>query len=214
MRERCVHGLIRHFFDIFPKPLLVIEGIVEAFAPTLDRFETPFRKKRINRPGLLAHALLRVYGHVSTPLLSLIPKGELVLVSNEWLQLDLDLYHQMKTLAERQRDALRADRLDTFMLHSWRRQSIQNAISSARKAQRTMVAPGVQRNGRHHHEITGGIRMIEAIREIDAEIETLISLKRDALFGQMKEIRHGQRALRGYGKAKQDPVSRFLKTKG
>ena len=46
------------------------------------------------------------------------------------------------------------------------------------------------------------------------EIEGLIALKRDALMGQMKEIRHGRKALRGYGKPNQDPGGRFFESRG
>ncbi len=134
--------------------------------------------------------------------------------TNEWLQLDLDLYDQMKKLAEKQRTALIADRLDEFMLHSSRRQSIQNAISANRKGQRTMVIPGGKKSGKSRNEITRVVQIIEAIQEMDKEIEGLISLKQEALMGQMKEIRHGQKALRGYGKPNRDLGGRFFETQG
>jgi hypothetical protein len=134
--------------------------------------------------------------------------------TNEWLQSDLDLYDQMKRLAEKQRDALMADRLDAFMLHSSRRQSIQKALSTHRKGPRTTGTPGAKRGGQSRNEITRVVQMIEAIQDVDREIEGLISLKRDALLTQMKEIRHGQKALRGYGKPNRDKVSRFFETKG
>jgi hypothetical protein len=133
---------------------------------------------------------------------------------NERLRLDLDLFGQMRKLAEKQRDALMADRLDEFMLHSSRRQSLQNAISANRKRQRTTVIPGGKRDGKSPDEISRVIQTIEAIREMDKEIEGLISLKREALMSQMKELRHGQKALRGYGKPNRDLGGRFFESRG
>jgi lipopolysaccharide biosynthesis regulator YciM len=134
--------------------------------------------------------------------------------TDEWLQLDLDLYHQMKKLAEKQRDALMVDRLDEFMLHSHRRQSIQNAISANPKGQRKSVIPGEKRGGKSRNEITQALQTIEAIQEMDKEMEGLISQKRKALISQMKEIRHGQKALRGYGKPNRDLGGRFFESRG
>jgi hypothetical protein len=133
---------------------------------------------------------------------------------NERLRLDLDLFGQLKDLAEKQRDALTADRLDEFMLHSSRRQSIQNAISANRKRQQTTVIPGGKRGGEPRDEIARVIQIIETIREMDKEIERLICLKRESLMSQMKEIRHGQKALRGYGKPNRDPGGRFFESRG
>lgn len=134
--------------------------------------------------------------------------------TNEWLKLDLDLYHQLKNLAEKQRNALTADRLDEFILHSSRRQSIQNALSANRKAQPTKVPPGTKTGGKSRNEINRGIRMIEAIQEIDTEIERLISLKREILISRMKDLRRRQKALRGYGKPNRDPAGRFFEFRG
>jgi hypothetical protein len=120
----------------------------------------------------------------------------------------------MRELAEKQRDALMADRLDEFMLHSSRRQSIQNAISANRKGQPTAVSPGGKKGDKSPDEITRTIQIIEAIQEMDKEIEGLISLKREALMSRMKEIRHGRKALRGYGKTNRDMGGRFFESRG
>ena len=133
--------------------------------------------------------------------------------TDEWLQLDLELYDQMKRLAQKQRDALMGDRLDEFMLHASRRQSIQNAISANRQGQRPVI-PGAKKGGKSQDEITRVVQMIEAIQELDKEIEGLISLKREVLMSQMKEIRHGQKALRGYGKPNRDLGGRFFESRG
>jgi hypothetical protein len=141
-------------------------------------------------------------------------EGDIPLGTDEWPQLNLALYDQMKRLAEKQRDALMADRLDEFMLHSSRRQSIQKAISANRKGQRTTVIPGAKKGGKSGNEITRVAQMIEAIQEMDKEIERLISLKREGLMSQMKEIRHGQKALRGYGRPNRDLGGRFFESRG
>jgi len=134
--------------------------------------------------------------------------------TNEWLQVDLDLYDQMKKLAEKQRNALMADRLDEFMLHCSRRQSIQNAISANRKGQRTTGVPGGKKGGKSRYEITRVVQMIEAVQEMDKQIEGLISLKREALMSRMKEIRHVQKALRGYRKPNREVGGRFFESRG
>jgi LPS sulfotransferase NodH len=133
---------------------------------------------------------------------------------NERLRLDLDLFGQMRELAGKQRDALMADRLDEFMVHSSRRQSIQNAISAIHKGQQASLWSGRKRGGKQPDEATRMMQIMETIQRVDKEIEALISLKREALMSQMKEIRHGRKALRGYGKPNRDPGGRFFETKG
>jgi lipopolysaccharide biosynthesis regulator YciM len=133
---------------------------------------------------------------------------------NERLRLDLDLFGQMREQAEKQRDALMADRLDEFMLHASLRQSIQKAISASRKGNRATEMSAAKRGTALPGEITQAIQIIEAIQETDKEIEGLIALKREALMSQMKEIRHGRKALRGYGKPNQDPGGRFFESRG
>jgi hypothetical protein len=136
------------------------------------------------------------------------------LESNERLHLDLDLFGRMRELAGKQRDALMEDRLDEFMVHSSRRQSIQNTISANHKGQQVSGWSGRKRSGKPSDEITRMMQIMESIQKVDKEIETLISLKREALMNQMKEIRHGQKALRGYGKPNRDRGSRFFESRG
>ena len=133
---------------------------------------------------------------------------------NEKLRLDMDLFGQMREQAKKQRDALMADRLDEFMLHATLRQSIQKAISANRKGDRVAGMSEAKRGSALPGEIAQAIQIIEAIQETDKEIEGLIALKREALMSQMKEIRHGRKALRGYGKPNQDPGGRFFESRG
>ncbi len=130
------------------------------------------------------------------------------------LRLELDWFGQMKDLAEKQRDALMAGRLDAFMLHASLRASIQKAISANRKGNRATGMSASRKVPALPDEITQAIQIIEAIQETDKEIERLISLKREAIMNQMKEIRHGRKALRGYGKPNQKPGGRFFETQG
>ncbi len=133
---------------------------------------------------------------------------------NEKLRLDLDLFGQMREQAKKQRNALMADRLDEFMLHTSLRQSIQKAISANRKGDRVARMSAAKRGAALPGEVTQAIQIIEAIQETDKEIEGLIALKREALMSQMKEIRLGRKALRGYGKPNQDPAGRFFESRG
>jgi hypothetical protein len=133
---------------------------------------------------------------------------------NKRLRLDLDLFAQMRVLAGKQRDALMADRLDEFMVHSSRRQSIQNAISANHKGEHVPAWSERKGCGKPSNEIIRMTQIVETIQKLDKEIESLITLKREALMNQMKEIRLGQKALRGYGKPTRDRGGRFFESRG
>ena len=77
-----------------------------------------------------------------------------------------------------------------------------------------MGMSGAKHGGKPRNEIARVMQIIEAIQEMDREIEGLISLKRDTLMTQVMEIRHGQKALRGYGKPNRDKGSRFFEKRG
>ena len=57
------------------------------------------------------------------------------------------------------------------------------------------------------------IEVIHSIKEVDREIEKLLSQRREALYLEIKDIRQGRNAMRGYrGKSSKRP--RFIDKEG
>jgi hypothetical protein len=135
--------------------------------------------------------------------------------SNEFLSGSHDLFLEMKDLAQRQREILSEDRMDLFLDLSAKRDRVQQKISAGQRRYKESFnqhapPPGANKNRALSEEIS---RIIKSIQDIDREIETLIYEKRDGLLSDMRGLRHGQKALKGYGGKPLRPP-RFIDRKG
>ncbi|MBW2304537.1 MAG: flagellar protein FliT [Deltaproteobacteria bacterium] len=130
-------------------------------------------------------------------------------VVEQW-QLKRDLFLEMKDLALKQKELVSEERMDLFSKLSGRRQGIQRKISSMKI---NGPATGNAKESRIRTLKAECARIIESIQEIDGEIERLLSEKRDALMEEIKAVRRGRRALKGYG-GKRKKVPRFIDTRG
>ena len=121
--------------------------------------------------------------------------------SIDLLAKNLHLFKKMKDLAARQNALLAEEQMGMFFNLANQREQIQHEIGANDKRYRVLSA-------RSHEEAIGekthAIRtemadVIQSIREIDEKTEAFVLQKRDALFSEIRDLRKGQRAMKGYG---------------
>ena len=107
----------------------------------------------------------------------------------------------MRGLASSQKESLSEDQIDRFVTLSARRDRLRHQISTNENKYKGLLDK--TRNPLKDEE-TRSISMeitdvIQFIQEIDREIEEIILEKRADLILEIKNLRQGQKALRGYG---------------
>lgn len=135
--------------------------------------------------------------------------------STEPWHLKRDLFLEMKDLALKQQEVLREDRMDLFFGLSAQRNGLQRKITANEgRLKKHRTGPPAASKDPRIPPIAGEVtRIIESIQDIDQQIESFVREKRDALAGEIKGLRDGKKALKGYGgKAIRNP--RFIDTKG
>ena len=134
---------------------------------------------------------------------------------SDYLYEKRDLFLEMKEIARRQKDMATEDRMDRFLELSKQREGIQRKISAvATRAKgpidRSPDAPG---DGRARSIADDVTRIIQSIQDIDRQIETFVSENRDRLLNDIRGLRKGQKAMKGYGgRTIRNP--RFIDTEG
>jgi hypothetical protein len=124
----------------------------------------------------------------------------------------------MRLLAEKQR-GLVANQEDFELTHfldlADQRDHLQKEIA-AERAKPVSSADHVNKTATKTKPVTLAPEIAEVIRsikEVDREIETFLSERREALFLEIKNIRQGRSAIRGY-KAKTSKPPRFIDKEG
>lgn len=112
----------------------------------------------------------------------------------------LNLFKRMKELAERQEDFLLKDRLDSFMSLIAQRNQIQRKIQKQDELADEIYrgpesAPFREKSGRINLQISD---VITSIQETDRKIEEMIFQQKTRLIREIKELRHGKKAVKGY----------------
>ena len=130
----------------------------------------------------------------------------------------LDLFQKMRLLAEKQR-GLVANQKDFELTHfldlADQRDHLQKEIATE-TAKRVSPADHVKKTAKKAKPLTSAPEIAEVIRsikEVDREIEAFLSERREALFLEIKNIRQGRSAIRGY-KAKTSKPPRFIDKEG
>ena len=135
--------------------------------------------------------------------------------SDEPLSETLGLFIKMRELALKQRELVLDNRMDAFLDLTSRRERLQNEISANReKYKRCMRNNGHRLSDRK----TGAIFMeianvIRSIQDTDIKIEECITEKRKELLSEIKGLRKGRKALKGYG-GKSGKRPRFIDQRG
>ena len=126
-----------------------------------------------------------------------------------------NLFLEMKGLAERQREAVVEERMNLYFDLTAHRKALQQKISAheppaGTPAHGSPVDPG---DGRPHSLANEVAQIIQSIQEIDRQIGAFVTEKKAALLQEIRGMRKGQQALRGYGgMSTRNP--RFIDKKG
>lgn len=116
----------------------------------------------------------------------------------EYLEKKLGLFREMKTIAEKQKEFASRDMMKAFTEATSRRGHLQNKITADDKCFMHKATNNKSANGRD--AISGKIsEVIKSIQEVDREIETFIQEKKDGTALELKNIKQGKKAVKGYG---------------
>ena len=131
------------------------------------------------------------------------------------LSKNLDLFIEMKELAVEQEILINREDMDRFMDLDARRNHMQRQITAndRKYSEYTKARHGTPTDPKVTRIREKMIQTIRSIQEIDKNIENGLTQKKDLFFSEIKQIRKGQRAIRGYGG---NPVRmpRFINRKG
>ena len=121
------------------------------------------------------------------------------------------LFKKIKELADRQKDLLLTDRLDSFLSLLTQRNQIQRKIDKENKleekiSQYSKSGTSGEKNGPVAFQIA---EVISSIQETDKKIEEMILKRKSDLIGEIKDLRQGKKVVRGYG-AKTGYVPKYI----
>ena len=127
----------------------------------------------------------------------------------------LDLFIEMKALALEQEELLVIEDMDGFRDRVARRDHLQRQITANDRKYRECIQarstpPTDPKEARIREDI---IQQIRSIQEIDQNIEYGLTQKKDLFLSELKQIRNGQKAIRGYGRNPVRPP-RFIDRQG
>ena len=113
----------------------------------------------------------------------------------------LFLFKKIKELADRQKDLLLKDRLDSFLSLLTQRNQIQRKID---KENRLMEKESKHSNSEPLRDNGGSVALqitdvISSIQETDKKIEEMILKRKSDLIGEIRDLRQGKKVVRGYG---------------
>ena len=131
---------------------------------------------------------------------------------------NLNLFRKMRLLAEKQRGLVANQEdfeLTRFLDLAAQREHLQNEIA-AETAKTVASADPVNETDINTKPVALAPEITEVIRSIkgiDREIEVFLSERREALYREIKNIRQGRSAIRGY-RAKTSKPPRFIDKEG
>lgn len=129
----------------------------------------------------------------------------------EILSRKLFLFKKIKDLADRQKDLLSNDRLDSFMSLLTQRNQVQRKIEKENKltekaSKDSERDPSTEKYGPIALQITD---VISSIQETDQKIEEMILKRKSSLIGEIRGLRQGKKVVKGYG-AKPGYVPKYI----
>jgi hypothetical protein len=158
----------------------------------------------------LAHFLL-----ASDLLKGLIREKPMSVKSTDLLAKNLHLFKKMKDLAARQNALLSEEHMDMFFNLASQREHIRHEIGANEEKYGALCAKSHDEDmGEQTRSLRTQIAdVLQSIKELDRKTEEFFLQKREALFSEIRDLRKGQRAMKGYG-AKSPRGSRFVDRQG
>ena len=133
----------------------------------------------------------------------------------ELLEIKKNNFKKIKSLANQQEELVLSDRMQEYLYLSAKRDRIKNEIESDHKKYSSVFEKADRKERKMAMTINKEIsEVIESIMDIDKRIEKLISEKRTEVLDEIKGLKKGRTAVKGYGSKKAQPQPRFIKTVG
>ena len=133
----------------------------------------------------------------------------------EILEIKKNNFEKIKTLAQQQEKLVCEDLIHEYLQLSAKRDLLKNEIDSNDRKYRYLSenADGKEREMAVsiNREISD---VIESIMDADKRIEQLVSEKKKETLGEIKGLKKGRTAVKGYGDKKARSQPRFIKTLG
>ena len=117
----------------------------------------------------------------------------------EPMEKNIRLFSKMKELALKQHSSLKEERMDLFSQLSRERERLRSKIfvnetePGPRKGLKGNLEPNLRKKAMEM------VELIRVIQEIDNRTKEMLIRKKDALVTEIREIRRGKRAVKGYG---------------
>lgn len=133
----------------------------------------------------------------------------------ELLEIKKNNFEKIKTLADEQKKLICVDLIQDYLHLAVKREHIKNEIDSDNKKYRYVF----ERADRKEREMAMSINreiseVIESIMDVDKRIEQLVSEKKKDVLDEIKGLRKGRTAVKGYGSKKAHAQPKFIKTVG
>lgn len=119
----------------------------------------------------------------------------------KFLAENLGLFNELKSLAEKQKELIANNRMEQFMNLSTNRDRIRRQITANENKFENLDSIKAGRKSDHGVAAVSAeiSEVIQSIQDIDRKIEEFICRKRDGLLSDIKGLRNGQKAIKGYG---------------
>ncbi len=117
----------------------------------------------------------------------------------EPMEKNIRLFGKMKELALKQHSSLQEERMDLFSQLSRERERLRSKIfvneteTGPRKEMKGNLEPNLRKKAMEM------VELIRVIQEIDNRTKEMLIRKKDVLVSEIREIRRGKRAVKGYG---------------
>lgn len=133
----------------------------------------------------------------------------------ELLESKKNNFIKIKTLADQQEKFLCDDLMQDYLRLFEKRDHIKNEIDSDNKKYKYALKEANRKEREMAMSINREIsEVIESIMDVDKRVEQLISEKKKDVLDEIKGLKKGKTAVKGYGNKKVQTQPRFIKTVG
>ena len=133
----------------------------------------------------------------------------------ELLESKKDNFEKIKDLAVRQEKLVNDDLMRDYLQLSEKREHLKNEIDAENKKYRHLVEGAGKKEKEKATSINRKIsEVIESIIDVDKRIEKLVNEKKKDVLDEIKSLKMGKTAVKGYGNKKAQAQPRFIKTVG
>ena len=133
----------------------------------------------------------------------------------ELLEMKRNNFKKIKTLADQQEKVVCDNLMQEYLQLSVKRDYLKNEIDSDNKKYRHVFEKADRKEKEMAMSINRDISdVIESIMDVDKRIEQLVNEKKKDVLDEIKGIKKGRTAVKGYRHKKAQAQPRFIKTVG